>query len=319
MIFVLRPATLLVLLFVATGCRGHSIPERPSPVGTIRESVPLESRPYGLAVGGNAAFVTQLDAATVTRINLTDPVTVHTGFAVGAVPTDVGANRDGSLLMVANQHAGYLSLIDVATGLQTRFPLRGNPFRTLLSHDGRRAYASSSTGDILAIDLASREPLGAITISRPTNGLALSSDDTRLFASSTSGGITIVDVKTMVVVRLIDVPGRLQDVVVAPDASELYVADENGSVAIVSLASGGVSRVPVRGAFGLALTLDGTQLWVTQPLAGRITVLDRRTQMVIRTIPVDNDGGSGAPRRIAFTRHGLAVVTDEAGRVHIIR
>ena len=73
---------------------------------------------------------------------------------------------------------------------------------------------------------------------------------------------------------------RSQDVVVSPDQSEIYVADESGSVAFVSLTTGTITRVAVPGAFGMAMTPDGSQLWTTQPGLGQLTVLDRLTRAI---------------------------------------
>jgi DNA-binding beta-propeller fold protein YncE len=314
-----RRVAAFVLVAVASACSSNRVTIPPTPIGEIRESLQLPARPYGLAVAGSSAFVTQLDAAAVARFALSEPASAQSPFATGAIPTGVAATRDGGTLVVASQGSASVSLITVATGAKTVFRTTGRPFRAIVTTDGRRAYASTSTGEVLSIDLIGRRMLGTINAGSPLNGLALSPDETRLYVSSMYGGITIVDLGSFTVSRTLDVPGSLQEVVVSPDGSELYVADEGGRVVVVPLTGSDLTSVAVPGAFGMALSLDGSQLWITQPLLGAITMLDRATRSVIRTIRVQNDGATGVPRRIAFTNGGLAVVSDEAGSVHVIR
>jgi DNA-binding beta-propeller fold protein YncE len=316
---ILPPLATVALVAGMLACASNGVTAPPTPVGVIRESVSLPARPYGLAVAGSSVFVTQLDGATVTLVDLSEAAAVRTQFTVGSIPTGAAATRDGALLLVANQGDASLSLIDVATGAATLFRTSGSPYRALISRDGRRAYATTGTGGVVSIDLIARRVLGTLTLGGGLNGLALSPDDTLLYVTDVSGSYTIINVASFRVVATYYLYGQPQDVVVAPDGTELYIADEAGRVVVVSQIGAADSSVPVPGAFGMALSLDGTQLWVTQPMVGAITVIDRRTRAVIKTIPIRTDGGRALPRRIAFTEGGLAVVTDEAGSVHILR
>jgi YVTN family beta-propeller protein len=73
--------------------------------------------------------------------------------------------------------------------------------------------------------------------------------------------------------------------------------------------------IAVPAAFGLALTPDGKQLWVTETEVGRIAVVDCASRAVVETILV-----LGAPRHLAITPDGTtAVVANQAGAVQIIR
>ncbi|MFL5607047.1 MAG: hypothetical protein ACJ8AD_11420 [Gemmatimonadaceae bacterium] len=322
MIRCFRPGITLLAVGAGAACAGSEVTVPPTPVGEVRESIPLQYRPYGLAVAGSSAFVTQLDAATVTRVELSEPASVRSPVTVGSIPTGVAVTRDGGQMLVANQGDASVALIDVATGSQTVFRTQGSPFRVIVSGDGRRGYATTSVGEIVSIDLIAHRVLGTLSTGKPANGLALGPDGNRLYVSSTSGGIAVVDLASFTIASELNVPGQLQEVVVAPDGSELYVADEGGRLVIVRLAGFGVTSVQMPGAFGMALSLDATQLWITQPYVGTITMVDRVTHAVIKTITVGTGVGTvgfGVPRRIAFTSGGLAVVTDEGGKVHVIR
>jgi DNA-binding beta-propeller fold protein YncE len=134
--------------------------------------------------------------------------------------------------------------------------------------------------------------------------------------SSTSGGIVALDLESGAVAMTYPVPGALQDLAISPDGTELYAADETGGVIAMTTANGAVRRLPTAPSFGLTMSLDGTQLWITQPSVGRILVVDRAQFAVMRTI---SGGTIVSPRRIAFDQSGPAIVSDEAGYVHIFR
>src|SRR4030081_775814 len=107
-----RPFAAFVVVAQASACSSSAVTLPPTPVGEIRESVPLSARPYGLAVAGKSAFVTQLDTATVTRLALSEPASTQSRLAVGAIPTGVAVTPDGGLMLVASQD-GSVGLIHV--------------------------------------------------------------------------------------------------------------------------------------------------------------------------------------------------------------
>ena len=73
-----------------------------------------------------------------------------------------------------------------------------------------------------------------------------------------------------------------------------------------------MERRPAPRAFGASITPspDRSKLFVTLTGTGDVKVIDRATRAVTRTIYV-----GGAPRRIAFTSDGTAVIANEAGYV----
>ena len=69
------------------------------------------------------------------------------------------------------------------------------------------------------------------------------------------------------------------------------------------------------GGFGLAVTPDQTEVWVTVPSRGRVVVIDRESRTIRSAINV-----GGIPRRLAFDRSGaLVVIADEAGAIRFLR
>src|SRR5439155_1603758 len=154
--------------------------------------------------------------------------------------------------------------------------------------------------------------LGSVAL----NGVALTSDRSRLYVSSVGGTVTEINTAADTVVRSFRPGGLPQDLVVGRGDSTLYLANEAGWVQVWNLKRWTrTDSIPVPAAFGLALTQDGEQLWVTETAVGGIAVVDGASRAVIETIPV-----LGSPRHLAMTPDGTtAVVANEAGVVQIIR
>ena len=117
-----------------------------------------------------------------------------------------------------------------------------------------------------------------------TNGLAESVDGLTVYVSSNGGAIAAVDVHAGTVAKTYQVGGLPQDLALSPDGGELYVADENGAVIAMTITTGAQRHLLAPGSFGLAVSLDGSQLWVTQPSVGKILVIDREQFLPLRTI-----------------------------------
>jgi YVTN family beta-propeller protein len=65
------------------------------------------------------------------------------------------------------------------------------------------------------------------------------------------------------------------------------------------------------GGFGVALSPDNVQLYVTFPASHVVKVIDRATRAIVKTIQTN-----GTPRRLAFSVAGeTAVIANEAGWV----
>jgi DNA-binding beta-propeller fold protein YncE len=317
----------IALTSIVAGCAAHHVdplPTSPPPHASRRSvtySLPVPARPYGLAIAGRNAYVTQLDAASYTRIATDGDRSITGTFTTGRVPTGIAATPDGATVVVASQD-GRVTLHDGDTGrILNTFRMHDSPFRAIVSRDGLSAYALSSEGDLLIIDLVRRVPRATIpTGLQLTNGLVESRDGRTVYVSSTAGNIAAVSVRGNDSVRKFEVPGVLQDIALSPDGGELYVADESGAVEGVRLADGYIRRLEIGPSFGLAVSPDGSRLWVTQPTSGHVVVVDRTEFVRLRTIAIwPGRTNAPTPRRIAFDASGDALVSDESGFVHRLR
>lgn len=308
-------------LLIVSACQSSTEPgQQPvrHPLGVVTDSIPIGLRPYGIAMSGPFAIVTQLDGAQVVRLDAANS-RVLDSVRVGNVPTGIRYLSNATSAAVTNQMDGTIGFLDFSAMQQTSV-VNGpsTTFRVLTSHDGKHLYATASSGSLGIIALPSHAVEASVTVGGAPNGLGLSPDGATLYVSAMTGGISIVNTVTRTVTGTISLPGTLQDVAVSSDGSELYVASESGNAIHILDAKAGTIKTSISMSgpvFGLSLTPDGTQLYATSPETGQIWIIDRLSRSLVKTLAV-----GGMPRRIAFDQAGSrAAVSNEAGYVNIIQ
>jgi YVTN family beta-propeller protein len=111
---------------------------------------------------------------------------------------------------------------------------------------------------------------------------------TAVFTCEFAGRVAVIDIAARKLLRTIDLPVRHtrmgpQDIKLAPDGSVFYIADsEQGGVWVIDGAATKVLReIPTgKGAHGLYLSRDATELYVTNRLDSSVSVLDAYTGAV---------------------------------------
>lgn len=294
------------------GAEDALIPREPL---ELRDTIPLGSRPYGVALAGTTALVTQLDASQVQRFTIPSrqPVTI----AVGNIPTGIAISRAGTTALVTNQHDPSVGIIAVAQASQHRsLPSSGTTLRAVISRNGRRGYATSSDGKAYAIDLESGDLVDSGTTVTAANGLALAGDTLLVITSMFGEGISWMDARTMQEIRRTSESGTFQDVVLRPSANLGYFALENRAVIQIRRLDTGAlvdSILVPHPTFGLARRPFSTELWAAHAGSG-VSVIDLRTNSVTRTLSVAD------PRRIAFDAEGKqGVLSSQQGAVYFLR
>lgn len=265
-------ASVALLEVGARGTSGGQAPLAPDGGRAARRPVviPLPGMPFDVAVSpdGAAAYVavSQLDQVTV--IDLRERQ-VAARIDVGRRPRALALTADGRTLVCANM-AGSVSVIDAEARREvSRAPIPAVNLRGIaVSADGRRAYVTGQR--------AQNE--------RPTE-TAVGIWSNQLFGLALGAGRAAIRENLW-----LDMAG---EGVADPDAVALgervaYVSFA-GSHAVGALPLGGGVEISARarpgaGPRGLALSPDGTQLWVASHLGNTVSILDARTLATVKTI-----------------------------------
>jgi YVTN family beta-propeller protein len=256
---------------------------------------------FGAATRGAKpyVYVPNSDSNTVDVIDQrTFKVVRH--FAVGSLPQHVVPAWDLRTLYVTNDLGNSLTAIDPKTGAPTRTIPVDDPYNMYFTVDGRYAIVVAERLHRLDFRNAHTFRLHR-SVSLPCSGadhMDFSADGKfALVSCEFSGQLLKVDlvherVDGVLTLRAGAAP---QDVKLSPDGSVFYVADMNtNGVWLVDAQQFRVLRfMPTgRGAHGLYPSRDAKYLYVTNRMAGSISVISFATRRIVRTWHIP---GGGSP------------------------
>jgi DNA-binding beta-propeller fold protein YncE len=222
-----------------------------------------------------------------------------------AAPTGTGAGT----LLVANRSTagGSVSLIDLDTAIEIARLSVGPviPHEIAVSPDGRFAVTSEYGGNdnpgrhVVVIDVANARITGRIDLgpnSRP-HSLAFMPDGRRAVVTmERADRIAVVDIVNLAVLRTYPTGGREGHMVrLSPDGVFAYVTSRGaeGTLSVIALRE---ELPPVviptgAGAEGLAVSPDGTEVWVVNRAAATISVVNTGTLEIVATLPARAGAG----------------------------
>ncbi len=207
--------------------------------------------PTDSAEVGGSVYVSNAEAGTVSVFSSADfsPVTTVT---VESLPYNISVTNDGSQVWVSNAGSGTISIIDPTTNtVVDTITTGGVPRQILFTADGERALVlNRGSGTLQQVDIATGDvSVIASSLGQITYGV-LSADESMLYLASTSTTGVI------------------------PMTLATGVADFDGRIAT------GLVH------YGMALSPDGTEIWVPSYNEQLVTVIDVATLSVVDTIPV---------------------------------
>ena len=183
-----------------------------------------------------------------------------------------------------------IGIIDVAEGKLQRV-LRGvpDPEQAAISPDGKTVYvASEDSGKVFIIDAQNDAILGSVDVGGEPEGVRFSPDGRFVLATAEAGNsVALIDASTHNVLATIPAGQRPRDVLFSPDSKYAFVSGEaDASLTVIDVAARSVlSKVKIEGErilpMGLALSPDGTRLFVSAGRGGVVFVLDAKTLAVI--------------------------------------
>jgi PQQ-dependent catabolism-associated beta-propeller protein len=255
--------------------------------------------------------------------------------AAARMPAVVGCLVVTSIVGGALGRDDAIAMVDVATRrVRGRLPAGPDPERFVASADGKWLYvANENDNRVSFVDIAARRIVREVAVGAEPEGMALSPDGTLLACTSeTASLVHFIDVATATLVDSVMVGTRPRDALFSADGRALWVSSETrGTVSLLDprrrriLATVDLEPLargdePIQ-AVGLALSRDGTRLYVAMGRANRVAEIDTGTRAVLRSFDVGarNWGVAlSADGRRLFASNGLggdvSVVDLDSGR-----
>jgi YVTN family beta-propeller protein len=116
--------------------------------------------------------------------------------------------------------------------------------------------------------------------------------------------------------RIIELTGTPEQLAASKTPGLVYVTNDGPTVQVVDLGPGSIESIDIGcDGFGIAITPDEAQLYVSCPGTGEIKIIDVASRAVVNTLQV-----GGTPRLIAISPDGTtAVIPNSGGSVYFIR
>jgi YVTN family beta-propeller protein len=309
---------------------------------TVANTAPVPiavgANPVGVAVSGeqalenvaNRAYVVNAGDNTISMIDTTSNDVVAT-IQVGNTPTSVAVSPDGTRAYVTNYNDNTVSVINTTDNsvLQTiDVPYRDTccVHDLAVSPDGSRVYVTNDLDNTVSVITAATNTItGPYDAGFQPSSMAVSPDGRRLyFANYPTNSIMVSDTATMTPIgQPIYLGSGVSPKDLAVNGNRLYTVNDvihsgtvDSSVSVIALGSSGnytvVDTIAVSdAAAAVALSPDGSRLYVSHEVPGTITVIDTGTNEVIGTVTADNDAlASGAD--IAVGPDGRLYLTDSS-------
>jgi YVTN family beta-propeller protein len=203
------------------------------------------------------------------------PRTTPSGAKVNAFPAGLAVTPDGRRLVVADQLADAVSVIDVATGTVATTAVGHAPRTVTLSRDGRTAWVTDSGGDTVSVvDLGGAVPVTTTSTKVGTHPVAavLDPSSQRLYvADAESDEVSVLDAATSKVLQTWSLAPYMDaqvgvnpsDLALSRDGRTLYVTGAgNDDVLVLDTAKGhGQGALPT-GWYPTAVEVAGDRLLV---------------------------------------------------------
>ncbi|MEW6277317.1 MAG: carboxypeptidase-like regulatory domain-containing protein [Candidatus Eremiobacterota bacterium] len=260
----------------------------------------LSAQPYWLCF--NAAGTRLYMSDQTQTIQVLDTVNKNTLLAAlpaQGVVTDLRLSPDGNTLLASIMSgASGVMLIDTRTNTPTRYltlpPMRmggvGNPQGAVMSREGSRilvVQGNPQSGEVVALDAYSGQPLGSVPVGANPCGIAMSADGRFVYtANSASGDISVIDAYGLAELGRPRVGVSPMKIAVSPNGMRIFVTNRgSNNVTVLDgrthaiLATAPVGSSPI----GVAVSPDSSRAFVACKDSGNVYILDGMTGGVMQT------------------------------------
>jgi len=269
---------------------------------------------------GWRAYVTNFDGDGISVVDLDRRAVIAT-VKTGRKPHGVVVAPDGSNLFVSNEGDGTLTIIDpVRHRVRATVPVGGAPHQIEITRDGRHVLVPLNDKAAVAVfDVAAGRVVRTIPVGRAPHIIRhLPGSDRYLVTSEGDAKLVVLGAEWRVVGEIpIFAQPRVPAITPAGDRIYQTIRWLNGAL-VVDPAKGmvvdrialGEPRFAVEGkdAHGVAVTPDGTELWIATQTTDSVSVVDARDHQVRGQLPVGRD-----PNWIEITADGATAVISNTG------
>ncbi len=256
----------------------------------VVSTINLASSPTDIVLNstGTRAYVSMNGNASVAVID-TQAMTVITNVQVGSTPTGIAISPDNSRVYVTNGGSSTVSVIDTALNKEiSRITVGSQPNGVAVSPDGQRLYVTLRSTDSLAVVNLANNSKTLITLGDSPREVALTPDGKRAYVTNYDATVSVINTDPTAgaayntQIAKINTGGvKLQPVGVAigPDGALAYVANGKDTVSVISTKTNTIVQtltidsVAESGAHSIALSPDGTRIYVTDLRDNNVRVL----------------------------------------------
>jgi YVTN family beta-propeller protein len=213
-------------------------------------------------------------------------------------PSAPAFTPDSRTAYVATTQPTTVTAIDTASRRVTAvIPLPDEPHNLAVSPDGARVYVGTDAVNVLSrnvvvIDIASNQIVGRVPMPQNRSNHDVYVTPNSRFAVLDGGDV--IDTRTLTVVRTMNWRFRASDVAFTPDSRAAYAVDfcgalELGAVRLWDLGTGQLLDTALTGGspISVALTSDGSRLYIALGEVGGIAVIDAVTKQRLDTFGLD--------------------------------
>ncbi|TFB49008.1 phosphoesterase [Cryobacterium tagatosivorans] len=197
------------------------------------------------------------------------------GLALTLFPAGLALTPDGKRLVVADQLADAVSVVDLATGTVSTTSVGHRPLSVAVSPDGRTAYVTNQgakTVSVVNITAAAPTVTGTLEVGLHPNKSVLSRDGKTLYvANGDADSVSVVDLEAgtsspigLAPYKNAPIGSNPTGLALDDQGGRLFVSNSgNNDVAVISLATRTVTGVVPVGWYPTSLAFAGGSLHVT--------------------------------------------------------
>lgn len=267
----------------------------------VVKAIPTGERPRDMKLTADREQIFVI-ASNSERVDVIDiaKLEVVRSIDVGEDPEMFDFSKDGSKIYVSNEDDALVSVVDVAKNeILATIEVGEEPEGILVSKDGSRLYVTSEVANMVhVIDTATNEILANVVVGNRPRRFADTPDGSEVWVTNELGAsVTILDAKSNTIKETVSfAPQGFRSEEVTPvgitmtgDGKTAYVTlGRANHFAVVDVASRQIKDYVLVGsrAWGATLNRDESMLIIVNGLSDDISIVDTKTNKVLRSVPV---------------------------------